>query len=237
MTYKIIATGSTGNALLLEGGILIDCGVPFKALEPYVKSLRLVCLTHIHGDHFNEATIRRLARERPGLRFACCEWLVWPLLKAGVKQRQIDELIPDFYSLYNGFAVAPVLLHHNVQNCGFRIVSDDCKIFYATDTGDLDGIEAKGYDLYFVEANHTMAEIEAAVAEADAAGEYTYRLRAAENHLSREQAVDWLCNNMNHTTSRWIPMHGHVEKKRKEQNEHERNETDSGDPAGGVPTL
>ena len=30
--YNIIATGSKGNAVVIEHEILIDCGVPFKAL-------------------------------------------------------------------------------------------------------------------------------------------------------------------------------------------------------------
>lgn len=53
MTYNIISTGSKGNAVVINGRILIDCGVPFKALEPVKKDLRLVLLTHIHSDHFN----------------------------------------------------------------------------------------------------------------------------------------------------------------------------------------
>lgn len=35
---EIIATGSKGNAVLLSGGVLIDCGVPLKKLEPYLQS-------------------------------------------------------------------------------------------------------------------------------------------------------------------------------------------------------
>ena len=41
MTYNIISTGSKGNAVVINGRILIDCGVPFKALEPVKKDLRL----------------------------------------------------------------------------------------------------------------------------------------------------------------------------------------------------
>ena len=46
---KVISTGSKGNAVLLNDEILIDCGVPFRELEPYCKGLRLVLLTHVHG--------------------------------------------------------------------------------------------------------------------------------------------------------------------------------------------
>lgn len=53
MTYNIISTGSKGNAVVINDRILIDIGVPFKALEPVKKDLRLVLLTHQHSDHFN----------------------------------------------------------------------------------------------------------------------------------------------------------------------------------------
>ena len=37
---KVISTGSKGNAVLLNDEILIDCGVPFRELEPW--NLRLM---------------------------------------------------------------------------------------------------------------------------------------------------------------------------------------------------
>ena len=39
MRYNIIATGSKGNAVVINDVILIDCGVPFKLLEPVKKVL------------------------------------------------------------------------------------------------------------------------------------------------------------------------------------------------------
>lgn len=47
--YEIIATGSQGNAVIIENKILIDCGVPFKSLTKQYKNLKLVLLTHIHS--------------------------------------------------------------------------------------------------------------------------------------------------------------------------------------------
>jgi len=54
----VISTGSKGNAVLLNYWLLVDCGVPFKALAGAYPALRLVLLTHIHGDHFNRTTPR-----------------------------------------------------------------------------------------------------------------------------------------------------------------------------------
>lgn len=92
--YNIIATGSKGNAVVIEHEILIDCGVPFKALAAEWKTLKLVLLTHIHCDHFQPSTLRLLASNRPTLRFACCDWLCKPLVDAGVPISQIDVLTP-----------------------------------------------------------------------------------------------------------------------------------------------
>ena len=86
--YNIIATGSKGNAVVIDQKILIDCGVSFKALSKVYRALKLVLLTHIHGDHFQPTTLRLLAEKRPTLRFACCAWLCKPLVDAGVPVSQ-----------------------------------------------------------------------------------------------------------------------------------------------------
>lgn len=207
MTYNIISTGSKGNAVQLGGSILIDCGVPFKSLANCYKDLKLVLLTHEHGDHINKATVKRLAAERPTLRWGCCEWMVQHLIGI-VGPKQIDVLSCDSWYDYGVFKVSPVNLYHNVPNCGYRLEFDGFRVFYATDTGTLYGIEAKGYDLYMIEANHGREEIsERAKAKIDR-GEFAYEVRAAENHLSREQAEDWIYQNIGQN-GRYVFLHQH----------------------------
>lgn len=218
MTFNIIATGSTGNAVVINESILIDCGVPFKALEPVKKELKLVLLTHLHGDHFKPRTVLALHKERPALRWGCCEWMVGPLLDAGVDKRVIDVMEPDGpfrkyrIRVNNEFltvaSVQPIPLLHDVPNCGWRVSQNDEWAFYATDTATLDGVEAKGYDLYLVEANHTREELEARAKAKLEAGEFAYELRAAQNHLSQEQALNWLYQNMG-PNSRYSFLHQH----------------------------
>ena len=213
MNYKILATGSTGNATIINDIILVDAGVPMKVLRPYADDLKLVLLTHHHGDHFKPAAVRALARRRPALRWACCDWMVDHLLGAGVNPRCIDVIEPGHAASYDGLAsVMPEKIPHNVPNCAWHIFIGDETIFYATDTGTLDGVEAKGYDLYMVEANHIRAELEERIAAKEAAGEYAYEIKAAENHLSYEQAMDWLAENIG-PRSLWIPMHAHKDRR------------------------
>ena len=92
MEYEIIATGSSGNCVMINGCIAVDMGVPFKALKGIYRDLKLVLLTHIHSDHFKKETVKRLAKERPCLRFACCEWLLDAALACGVDKHNIDVL-------------------------------------------------------------------------------------------------------------------------------------------------
>ena len=213
MTYDVLATGSSGNAVVINGTILIDCGVPFKTLEPVKKGLKLVLLTHVHGDHFRPQTVRALHKERPTLRFGCCEWMVGPLLESGVDKRVIDVLTPGFCSVYKGLCtVMPEGLTHDAPNCGYHIWSGDDTLFYATDTATLDGIEANGYDLYLIEANHTREDLEARARAKLENGEYAYELRAAQNHLSKEQALDWLYQQMGPNSS-YAFLHQHSEEK------------------------
>ena len=213
MTYKIISTGSKGNAVVINDAILIDCGVPYKRLEPVVKALKLVLLTHVHSDHFNPRTAAALHLERPALRFGCCEWMVRPLLDAGVNKRAIDVFDPHHIYAYGGIGeIMPEPLPHNVPNCGYHIFTFSWeRLFYATDTGTLDGIEAKGYDLYMIEANHTKADLEARMEKKLAEGKFSYEIAAARNHLSLEQAEDWLYQQMG-PNSRYAFLHQHIER-------------------------
>lgn len=211
MTFDVIATGSKGNAVVINGNILIDCGVSMKSIVEVKKDLKLVLLTHAHGDHFKPRTVRALHKERPTLRWGCCEWMVGPLLEAGVDKRVIDVMENEMFSCYMGLAsVSPVGLVHDVQNCGWRIFTDEL-LFYATDTATLDGVEALGYDLYLIEANHTREELEARARAKLEAGEFAYEYRAAANHLSQEQALDWLAKNMG-PNSQYVFLHQHQEK-------------------------
>lgn len=226
MIYDILATGSSGNAVVINGEILIDCGVPMKKLREsgYIKSLKLVLLTHAHGDHFNPATVRALHQERPALRWVCCEWMVWedrekrvpgPLLKAGVDKRSIVLIKPGrWYQC--GFCIQfkAETIPHDTENCGYHLKLDYETAFYATDTSTLDHITAKDYDLYLIESNHARSEIEARIEDKLARGEFSYESRAARTHLSQEQALEWLVQNAG-PNSECVFLHQHKEKRSK----------------------
>lgn len=216
MKYNIIATGSQGNAVILNNFILIDCGVPFKALKDVYNDLQIVLLTHEHIDHLNKTTIRNLAKERPTLRFGCCEWLVPILVECNVSKRNIDVYeIGKIYD-YKAFKVSPIKLYHNVPNAGYRLFFDDKKAIYATDTAHLKGITAKDYNLYLIEANYEDEELQERINAKVEKGEYCYELNVENRHLSHEQASDFLLENMGKHSS-YVFLHGHKEKVKKSE--------------------
>lgn len=49
MTFDVIESGSSGNAVVLNDTILLDCGVAYKKIEPYIKGLQLVFISHCHS--------------------------------------------------------------------------------------------------------------------------------------------------------------------------------------------
>ena len=93
MNCDVIATGSGGNAVVLDGRIMVDCGVPFCKLGPFLRDLGVVFLTHRHGDHFKKNTVQRLAKERPTLRWSMGEHML-PLADGVIPARCIDILEP-----------------------------------------------------------------------------------------------------------------------------------------------
>jgi len=198
--YNILASGSKGNAVIIEDRILIDCGVPFKALKPFVNDLALVLLTHIHSDHFNARTISKLAEERPGLRWGCPPWLARDLKECGIKPYNL--MIYFFGKVYTyafpalGYVtVNPFRLYHDVNNCGYKLDVGGKKILYATDTCKIE-TEAKGFDYYLIEGNYTEDELKERIERKQAEGaEHIYDLKVPEKHLSREAATEWLMAN------------------------------------------
>jgi L-ascorbate metabolism protein UlaG (beta-lactamase superfamily) len=200
--YNIISTGSKGNAIIYFGKILLDCGVPFSLLKPYLYDIQIVLLTHIHGDHFNFQTLKRLAFERPGLRFGCGQHMVEHL--EGIKNIDIYES-SKIYD-YGSFKVSPVRLFHDVKNFGYRLYSGSERVFHATDSAHLEGISAKEYDLYCLESNYDAETVFDIIREREARGEYAHQRGAINSHLSFQQANDFFYKNKGEN-SKLIRLH------------------------------
>lgn len=199
MIYNIISTGSKGNAIIYHNKIMVDCGLPLKKLEPYLKDIKVILLTHMHKDHFNITTIRKISVLYPDIKFYCLYEIKEYLLNIGINSMMIN--VVSKFSSYGyqfmiddvEYSISTVMLYHDVPNVGYRIITKKqgekpYKIFHATDTVTLDGIEAKGYDLYAIEFNHDEKQIEIDIAEKLEKGVFCYEIGAKESHLSFQKA-------------------------------------------------
>lgn len=191
---NVISSGSKGNAVLY-GSALVDCGVSFSKLKPYIRQIQLVLLTHEHGDHLNVRTLQKLQQARPAVRIGCPEYLVSEL--SGLDNIDIYQ-IGQLYD-YGALKVSPVKLYHDKPNVGYRIFiyeapavsgqgSVPYKILHCTDTVTLEGITARGYDLYAIEHNYDEEKAQRAIEEARAKGRYCHAVGSIKTHLSWQQA-------------------------------------------------
>lgn len=222
MDCQIISTGSKGNAVLLNGQVLIDCGVPYSKLAEtgVVDDIRYVFLTHQHKDHLNVATLRKLIQNHPLIKLIYPIYLCKPLT-------DFCCAFDNSFFINNSFIVSPnkwyavsniqfssVPLRHDVPNVGwklhFSIPQGIYKVFYATDTVSLDGICAKNYNLYLVEANYSKAEIIERIKEKRANGQYVYEERVLKTHLSKEKCDEFIYNNIGNNGC-YAYLHGHEE--------------------------
>lgn len=201
--YKIIASGSDGNCEIALGHIMIDCGVPFSLIKDVYKQLSIIVLTHLHGDHFNLATIKKLISLRPGLRIACGRHLA-PML---IGIRNIDILELNQWYKYDTFYLSIGKLYHDVDNVFIRIQDlDNYKIFRATDSSTLEGISARDYDIYAIEHNYDEETVWDIIREKEARGEYAHQKGAINSHLSKQQAQEFFYQNKKQG-SILIPLH------------------------------
>lgn len=189
--YNIISTGSKGNAVIYFDSILIDCGVPYSHIKPYIDKIQMVLLTHQHSDHINMSTIKQIQFNRPSIRFGCGAFLSEMLSNI----RNVDVFEAGKIYNYGLFKISPIILYHDVLNFGYRIFKDGKKVIHATDTVTLEGITAKNYDLYAIECNYDEDKVFDVIREKTARGEYAHQRGSINSHLSKQQAQAFVLNN------------------------------------------
>ena len=202
---NVLSSGSKGNAVIYGKSILVDCGVPFALIKPYLKEIQLILLTHEHGDHLNVATLKKIISERPALRVGCCEWLKDKL--DFVKNLDIYQ-VGSLYD-YGMVKTSPIQLYHDVPNCGYRLFFDMMKIIHATDTAHLEGITASEYDVYAIEHNYDEDTVFESIKAIEAAGGYAHQRGSINSHLSDQQATEFIWKNKGKKEPLIVRLHEH----------------------------
>lgn len=195
--YNILKTGSDGNAILYNHNeLLVDIGVPYVMIKPYINQIKYVFITHKHSDHFNKVTVKRLAREKPMIKFIVGKYLESNLLELGLLKQQIVVVKANAkYRLLNGLEIRPLNLYHNVDNMGLDMRIGKLKLIHATDTYTLEHTKAINYDYYLLEENYCEIKVKTIQDEKERLGVFDYTKASVENHLSKQSLDKWLGKN------------------------------------------
>lgn len=227
LKFNIISTGSQDGNCVLIGGLLIDCGVPYKSIKPYIDDIHSLFITHIHSDHLNKSTLTRLIKE--GVNVYCVETRssksVGKLIKYQFEDDYIDRV--NFiksnkakqllrFKFNVGFENFDITLYptiHDVPNHALQIEyvkkgEEKLNILYATDLassaqlpqGDVE------FDYCFLEANYTEKKLEAIIARSKKNKKYTHVARSKRSHLSKEECRSYYYDH-NKKNSQLIELH------------------------------
>jgi len=202
--YKIIGSSSAGNAIIYFNEILIDVGLNYVTLAPHLNTVKIVMLTHKHGDHFQLTAISLLARERPDLLWIIPRHLLLEIEPIKLKNVTIIESNKKYR--IGSYKIEAFPLYHDVENIGYKLIDDTgYKIVHATDTVKIDHIEAKHFDLYAIEHNYDFDVFERIYAKVEA-GIFAHEFRSLDTHLSVQKAQDWI-NTQKKEDSEVIKLH------------------------------
>ena len=219
MKCNIVSSSSKGNCIIINDCLMLDCGVSYKKIKDCLKDIKIIFISHEHHDHLNPTTIKKIAYEKPNIKFIVGEYLIPELMQLGVGKANI--LTFDLNKWYNiGIFKAKMqhLMHDVPNNCLHIEFKDGEKLFYAVDTNSLEHIQAKDYNLYLVEGNFEDKEkLEEEIAEKKRNGEFTHLERVLRTHMWQVDSLNWLDKNTG-VGSKYIFIHQHQEE-RKNNNE------------------
>lgn len=130
----IIGTGSTGNSIVIDNSIMIDCGLSFKKLEQDILKINTLFVTHRHSDHINPSVLSKLIKVRPWVlreSFYCNEDVAefiksknTPKFEYSVPKENIIKEHGDVFTITSGgqeYTIETFQLDHDVPNQGFVI--------------------------------------------------------------------------------------------------------------------
>lgn len=196
MKYNIIGSSSKGNAIILEDNILLDCGVSYTKLKPYLKDIKLIFISHVHKDHLLPSTIKKIAFNYPTIKFLTgSKQVVSKLVESGVCKKCIYILpIKKKYDL--GLCKVKLEpLEHDTPNFALKCEYKGMKCIYIVDTANVDNIKAENYDLYLIESNYKEDILSEHLLNCEEE-DRIYLDRVPLTHLSYEKCNDFLINNM-----------------------------------------
>lgn len=147
MTVQILATGSGGNCVLVDGKILIDAGISVKLFQSYgivPEQLSALIITHRHGDHMKTPLVRYLLNA--GVKAYLPSEVIGELTKEDkidltplLAEKRIEKILPETEYEAGGIRImAYPQKHHDIINYAFVLTKGQKRLLYATDLDTLE---------------------------------------------------------------------------------------------------
>lgn len=145
MDVQILATGSGGNAVVIDDMFLIDAGITIKTYKSHeLEGIEAFAITHAHGDHMQKPLVRYLLRQ--GLHAHLPADVIAALIEEDmvditplINSGQIIPMAPEKEFEIGGITITPkAQKHHDVTNHALVLENGKHRLLYAT---DLDTVE------------------------------------------------------------------------------------------------
>ena len=191
MEIKILASGSSGNAYVVNDGktiLLLDAGIPFTQIQKgmnYKTSQINACLvTHRHGDHA-KAVPKLLERGIP----VCGPKDLADMYQGVFAMPPYDGKLECPFSY--GYSIKPFPVHHDVECYGYLVESYNTgeRLLYMTDTTHTE-YTFKGVTHFMIECNHSQETVMRNARNGVIPGELAERIM--RSHMSIETVLGML---------------------------------------------
>ena len=208
LNYTIINSGSDGNSVLIEN-TMIDIGLPYKKLKPYLYNVTNIFITHKHSDHLNKSTARKIGEMFPSIKFYANKEVCLELRKLNIEPIEVE--LDVIYENMLGFDECRFFLApHNVLCFGVIAKVKGKNIIYVTDSAGTDtwlGKHTKGYedgfDYLFIESNHDEVKLRAMAREKHGFA----IINNSQRHASTQESRKFYYLNRRERESEWIELH------------------------------
>ena len=214
-TLHTLASGSSGNALLLSCGethLLIDAGISCRRITQSLKELGLtpadlsgLLITHTHADHV--AGIQTLLKRSDFPLYTSVRASRELCYRLPQCEDRVQDVEPGIPFTVGACSVTAFPISHDAPGaCGFRCDTADGSVGVITDTGYITDEAAEllpGVDLCVLESNHDVETLRS--------GPYPYylkqRILGIQGHLCNEDAARFAVTLAESGTSEIILAH------------------------------
>lgn len=201
--YEVIASGSSGNAVLIDD-VLVDVGLSFQKIKPYLSEVNYLIITHTHSDHVNTKTLQRIRKIYPRITVIGNHEVA--------QLHDVDIIANDLYKIeVRDYTFIPIEVPHDVLTYAYTWETKrGSRVLYCTDTYDMsnitNGLPGYKYDYLFIESNHDEQKLEQI--QGSSYKRYGYdAYSGAKRHLSTQQSKTFFYLNRKDKSSEWIELH------------------------------